>query len=135
MVQLLTAKQPNGQTRTNSHKNDRPDLEKLQQRRELVTQLGKISASIEQNVQGLTQPMTVILGLSELIFTQTEPGSDLAADLVAITKQIKRMSQTVNAVSDLVEQRKRLLETLGTLQLNAARLEERATGNHVMREG
>jgi signal transduction histidine kinase len=134
MVQLPPIEQSNGKASTNGQKNDRRFLEKVQQRRKLVTQLGAISSLIEQNVQDLTQPMTVILGLSELIFTQTEPGSDLAADLVAITKQIKRMSQTVNEVNDLVEQRKRLLETLGTLQLGTARLEERATGNRAMRE-
>ena len=133
MAQLLPIKQPNGKTSTNGKK-DQQFLEKLQQRRELVARLGAISSSIEQNVQGLTQPMTVILGLSELIFTQTESGSDLAADLVTITKQIRRMSQTVNEVNDLVEQRKRLLDTVGTLQLGTARFEARATGNLAMRE-
>jgi len=134
MVQLTPIKQPNGKVPANSQENDRPYQEILQQRRELVAQLGTISSSIEQNVQGLTQPMTVILGLSELILPQIEPGSNLAVDLVAILKQIKRMSQTVNEVNDLGEQRKRLLETLGALQLSSADFEERATGGRVIRE-
>ena len=124
MVQLLPFKQPIGKASTIGQENDQQSLEKLQQRRELVTQLGAISSSIEQNVQGMTQPMTVILGLSELMLPRIEPGSDLAADLMAVTKQIKRMSQTVSEVNDLVEQRKRLLETLGSLQFSSARLEE-----------
>lgn len=105
-----------------------------EQRRELATQLGAISWRIEQNIQDLTQPMTVIMGLNDLILPQIEPGSELAADLIGLTKQVKRLNQIVNEVNNLVEQRKSLLKIIGNLYLNSARLEERASSSHARRE-
>ena len=115
-------------------RNEAANPEILDQRRELVTQLGAVSALIERNIQDLTQPMTVILGLNELILPRTDPGSDLAADLVAITHQIERMSQIVGEVTALVEQRKKLLQVLEGLHLNSARLAAGAPGHVSMRE-
>lgn len=100
-----------------------------QQRRELVAQLGTISSLIEQNVRDLTQPLTIILDLNDLILPQIEPSSKLAADLVSVTKQINRLSQIVEEVNELVEERKKLLKTLATLQVSFARRESGATAN------
>jgi signal transduction histidine kinase len=135
MAQLQRNEWPNGKMPANIQPNDRPVNQEIsQQRRELVTELGTISALIEQNVRDLSQPMTVILGLNDLMFPKIEPSSNLAADLVAVTKQIKRMSQIVSEVNDLVEQRKKLLNLLGTLHLSSARHEAGLTGTYSMRE-
>ena len=119
---------PNGTMLAYRRLDDRPSTTELsQQRRELVAQLGEISSLIEQNVRDLTQPMTAILELNNLILPQIEPGSKLAADLVSVTKQVKRLSQIVDEINDLVEQRKKLLKTMGTLQLSFAKQESRPT--------
>ena len=128
MAQLQRNSAPNGTTLAYRRLDDRPStMELSQQRRELVAQLGEISSLIEQNVRDLTQPMTAILELNNLILPQIEPGSKLAADLVSVTKQVKRLSQIVDEINDLVEQRKKLLKTMGTLQLSFAKQESRPT--------
>jgi hypothetical protein len=135
MAQLRPNEQSNGKIPARSRVNDRTDSPAPgQTRRDLVTQLGALSSLIEQQVQDLTQPMTVILGLNDLLLPQIEPGSRLALDLVAVTKQIRRMNQIVGEVNDLVEQRKKLLKVLGTLHLNSARQSEAGTATHSMRE-
>jgi hypothetical protein len=123
MAQLRQIEPLNGRMPTSGQPDGRlvnPEIS--QRRRELVTQLGTISSLIEQNVRDLSQPMTIILGLNDLILPQIEPGSRLAADLVGVTKQINRLSQIVAEVNDLVEERKKLLKTLGTLQVISAKL-------------
>lgn len=131
MARLRQDSTPNESRLAYRRPDDRPPpVELSQQRRELVTQLGEISSLIEQNVRDLTQPMTVILDLNNLILRQIEPGSKLATDLMSVTKQIKRLSQIVDEVNDLVEERKKLLKTMGTLQLSAAKQDAGPTGNY-----
>jgi hypothetical protein len=78
----------------------------------------------------LTQPMSVILDLNNVILPQIEPGSKLAADLLDVTKQIKRLSHIVNEVNNLVEERKKLLKTMGTLQSSSTKQESGERGNY-----
>lgn len=131
MARLELNSTPNESMLAYRRSDDRPTPTELsQQRRELVTQLGEISSLIEQNVRDLTQPMTVILDLNNLMLPQIEPGSKLAADLMSVTKQIKRLSQIVDEVNELVEERKKLLKTMGTLQLSSAKRDSGPTGNY-----
>lgn len=130
MAPLHQNSTPNGNILAYRRPDDRPTTMDLSpQRRELVTQLGQISSRIEQNVRDLTQPMTVILDLNNVILPQTEPGSKLAADLMSVIKQINRLSQIIDEINDLVEERKKLLKIMGTLPLSSAKTESGPTGN------
>jgi propanediol dehydratase small subunit len=131
MAQWQQNNRPNGRLSANHRTDDQPITPEItQQRRELVTQLGETSFLIEQNVRDLTQPMSVILDLNNVILPQIEPGSKLAADLLDVTKQIKRLSHIVNEVNNLVEERKKLLKTMGTLQSSSTKQESGERGNY-----
>ncbi|MBN1993190.1 MAG: hypothetical protein JW953_10840 [Anaerolineae bacterium] len=53
---------------------------------------------IDASVHELNQPMTVILGLSELLLAQTDPKSPAAADLSIIVQEMQRMNEVVRGL-------------------------------------
>jgi signal transduction histidine kinase len=54
---------------------------------------------IGTSVHELNQPMTVVLGLSELLLSEADPGSPLATDLDTITKEIRHMNEILRGLS------------------------------------
>jgi signal transduction histidine kinase len=54
---------------------------------------------IDASVHDLNQPMTVILGLSELLLSQVEPDSPFAEDLSTIVEEARRMGETIRGLS------------------------------------
>jgi signal transduction histidine kinase len=131
MAQLGPNERANGKTPAKSWSDDRVvNGEILRQRQGLLIQMGKLSSLIENYVQDLSQPMTVVLGLSDLLLPHIEADNPLATDLDALTEQVQRMGQKVQAINELVEQRNKLLKILVSPQSGFTSLGKRATGNH-----
>ncbi|MBN1217750.1 MAG: hypothetical protein JXM69_02385 [Anaerolineae bacterium] len=53
---------------------------------------------IDTSVHEMNQPMTVILGLSELLLAQFDPASAEAEDLTIIVREMRRMNEIVNGL-------------------------------------
>jgi len=115
MAQLRHGKQSNGMGPPAGVKNDqRINPEKSDRLEGILSEIETLSLLVERNILDLTQPMTVILGLSELLRPHIDPDSQLATDLTALSKQVERMSQTLKEVNKLVEQKNRLVDRLAT---------------------
>ena len=113
MAQLRPGKQSIGMVPPSGAKNgQRLNPEKFDQLKDKVSELKTLSLLVEQNILDLTQPMTVILGLSELLRPHIDPDSQLATDLTALSKQVERMSQTLKEVNKLVEQKNKIVDML-----------------------
>ena len=123
MAQLQHGKQPNGLASPDVARNVQTvNPEKSDQFKHILSELERLSVLIERNILDLTQPMTVILGLSELLRPHINPDSQLATDLATLTKQVERMNQTLKKVNGLVEQKNKLLSMLDAPQLDYPRL-------------
>ncbi len=51
----------------------------------------------------LKQPMTVILGVNDLVQTKVDENDPLLGDLVIIDKQVKRMRETMEGLDTITE--------------------------------
>jgi signal transduction histidine kinase len=123
MAHLQHGKQPNGLAPPDGARNGQPvNPEKSDQFKHILSELERLSVLVERNILDLTQPMTVILGLSELLRPHIDPDSQLATDLATLTNQVERMSQTLKKVNGLVEQKNKLLNMLDAPQLDHPRL-------------
>ena len=78
----------------------------------IIKEIGELSSLTQEYIQDLTQPMTIILGLSELLRLQIDSDRRLAADLAVIVEQIGRMNHTIKKVSELTEDNKKVLRRL-----------------------
>ena len=56
-------------------------------------------------ISELNQPLTVILGLSELLLAQIDRTDPIATDLVIISKQVNRMSEIIKGVNRLNDEK------------------------------
>ena len=56
---------------------------------------------IEASVHELNQPLTVVLGLSELLLSQAEPDTPQAEDLSIIVSEMRRMNEIVRGLKIL----------------------------------
>jgi signal transduction histidine kinase len=54
---------------------------------------------IDAGVQELNQPMTAVLCWSNLLLSEVDPGSPLAADLAIIVEQVKHMSEVIKGLN------------------------------------
>ena len=73
-----------------------PDKDRISEAEALLLTLATI-------VGELKQPLTVILGLSDLLLAQVEPEDPLATDLTTIAKQANRMGEIINGVDYLTQ--------------------------------
>jgi signal transduction histidine kinase len=122
MAQLRNGKQSNGMGPPAGAKNDqRVNPEKSDRLEGILSEIETLSLLVERNILDLTQPMTVILGLSDLLRPHIDPDSPLATDLTALSKQVERMSQTLKEVNKLVEQKNRLVDRLTERHLDHPR--------------
>ncbi len=69
----------------------------------IVKEVTALLAVIDLTIHELNDPMTVILGISELLRSQIDPDSPLAADFGTISQQINRMSEIVRGINQLNE--------------------------------
>jgi len=53
---------------------------------------------INASIHELNQPLTVVMGLTELLLGQAEPGSALAADLAIIVKETQRIHEIIRGL-------------------------------------
>ena len=90
----------------------------------IVAEIGELSSLTQEHVQDLTQPMTIIMGLGELLRLQIDQDSRLAADLAVIVEQIGRMNHTVKEISELAEYNKKMLNQLQRVQSVADKMEQ-----------
>jgi signal transduction histidine kinase len=100
-------------------KNGRSNGQVDQQLERMVAELELLCSAIQRHIQDLNQPLTVILGLSELLLAGVEADSPLATDLRVMVKQAGRMSQTINVVNDLIDQKNRVWRQLGYSRLGS----------------
>ncbi len=113
MAQSRPGKQSNRMVPPNGAKNgQRLNPEKSDRLESILSELETLSLLVERNILDLTQPMTVILGLSELLRPHIDPDSQLATDLTALSKQVERMSQSLKEVNKLVEQKNKIVDML-----------------------
>ena len=85
----------------------------------MIAELELLCSAIQQQVQDLNQPLTVILGLSELLLARVEADSPLATDLSVLVKQVDRISQTIATVNGLIDQKNRVWRQLGYSRLES----------------
>jgi signal transduction histidine kinase len=75
----------------------------LQQVESKVEALIAMLVEIELDTHEMYEPMTVILGLGELLLSQVDPDSSLAVDLAVIVEQTKRMHGIMNDINRLID--------------------------------
>lgn len=70
----------------------------MQQLEDTANNANALLLVVDISVHELYQPLTVALGLSELLLAQSEPHSPQAEDLKIIVKEIRRMSEIVRGL-------------------------------------
>ena len=94
---LLEETSPPGQSNGN---NMQAELT-LQQAELKVKEAETLLLAIDTAFGELKQPLTVLLGLSDLLLTRIDSDDPIAEDLANIVKQVNRMSSTINGVDYL----------------------------------
>ncbi len=113
----MTELYPNQRPGPAAPNNEQVTNQERQRTAAIIAELELLCSAIQQQVQDLNQPLTVILGLSELLLARFEADNPLAADLRVMVKQAGRMSQTINIANDLIDQKNRVWRQLGYSRL------------------
>ena len=74
----------------------------MKQRSRNIKQMEALLFIIEADIHRLDQPMTILMGLSDLLLSKVDPDNFLTKDLVEITKQIKQMDQIIKGLKHLI---------------------------------
>jgi hypothetical protein len=74
----------------------------LKQRSRNIKQMEALLFIIEADIHRLDQPMTILMGLSDLLLSKVDPDNFLTKDLVEIIQQIKQMDQIIKGLKHLI---------------------------------
>ncbi len=84
----------------NNDKQHRGNLS-AQQAESKLREAEALLAVIELSARELNEPMTVIMGLSQLILPHVDSNSLIGTDLAVIIKQVERMNEIVKGINYL----------------------------------